>query len=104
MVEAGTKRQTIRRTLRCAPGDALQLFQGLRTKECRKLIDPDPVCKDVQTVKILPSGVFVDEEAIDPDLHKQFAQADGFLDLRDMQDFFYLMYKKSELSGFIIKW
>jgi hypothetical protein len=104
LVETGQKRQTIRRTLRCAPGDALQLFEGQRTAECRKLVDPDPICTAVHSVRIAPTGVFIDREPLSPHLHKEFAQADGFLDLQAMQDWFYALYGKSEMVGFLVKW
>lgn len=46
-IQAGRKRQTVRgnRTRRHArPGEAVQLYTGMRTKHCRKILDPDPIC------------------------------------------------------------
>ena len=104
LVAAGTKRQTIRRTLRCAPGDALQLFEGQRTAECHKLVDPDPICTAVHSVRIAPTGVFIDREPLCPNLHEQFAQADGFKDFRDMLLWFRTRYKIDTIDGFLTKW
>lgn len=48
----GRKCQTIRRAVRCKPGDRLQLYTGLRTKQCRKL--GEAVCTRVERV-IIPA-------------------------------------------------
>lgn len=55
LVASGTKTQTIRQTARAKPGDRLQLYTGQRTKACRKLVDPDPVCTLVDYVGIRPT-------------------------------------------------
>ena len=56
LVEAGTKRQTIRplgkRTIKV--GDRLVFYQGQRTKNCRKL--GEAVCKSVERIKIIHGG------------------------------------------------
>lgn len=51
-IVARTKRQTIRlpRKRHAHPGERIQLFQGMRTKHCRKLL-PDPVCVGVDEVR-----------------------------------------------------
>lgn len=51
-VEARTKRQTIRlpRKRHARPGERIQLFTGMRTKRCRKII-PDPVCIGVDEIR-----------------------------------------------------
>jgi hypothetical protein len=54
-VKSGDKRQTIRRSKKCGPGDTLQLYTGQRTKACRKL--RDAVCKDVTYVGLTARGV-----------------------------------------------
>lgn len=53
-IVAGTKRQTIRlpRKRHARPGEPVQLFMGMRTKACRKLLDPDPMCVGVDEVRI----------------------------------------------------
>ena len=51
-VEDRSKRQTIRlpRKRHARPGEDVQLFTGMRTKRCRKII-PDPVCVGIDEVR-----------------------------------------------------
>lgn len=51
-IEARTKRQTIRghRKRHARPGEPVQLFTGMRTRHCRKII-ADPVCVGVDEVR-----------------------------------------------------
>lgn len=51
-ISNGTKRQTIRlpRKRHARPGEDVQLFMGMRTRYCRKII-PDPVCVGVDEVR-----------------------------------------------------
>jgi hypothetical protein len=51
-IEARRKRQTIRlpRKRHARPGERVQLFQGMRTRQCRKII-PDPVCIGLDDVR-----------------------------------------------------
>lgn len=94
-IEAGLKRQTIRghRRRHARPGEPVQLYQGMRTRHCRKIFDPDPVCIGVEPVSILLKdglvtvgmagapeilsieigGVVLDDDAL-----VAFAIADGF--------------------------
>lgn len=52
-IATGTKRQTIRlpRKRHARPGEPLQLFTGMRTRYCRKII-PDPVCVGIDEVRL----------------------------------------------------
>lgn len=52
-IKARRKRQTIRlpRKRHARPGEPVQLYVGLRTRYCRKII-PDPVCVGVDEVRI----------------------------------------------------
>lgn len=52
-IRSGQKRQTIRadRKRHARPGEALQLYAGMRTKGCFKIID-DPVCERVDDIRI----------------------------------------------------
>lgn len=83
----GTKTHTIRghRRRHAHVGEALQLFQGLRTAHCRKII-PDPTCVAVLPIVIISSdlidcGIAYIEIAGTP-LHRDeiepFAISDGF--------------------------
>lgn len=43
LIESGDKNHTIRRIGKrrhASPGEAIQLYTGMRTKFCRKLLDP----------------------------------------------------------------
>lgn len=111
LVEAGTKRQTIRRTARCRPGDRLQLYTGQRTKSCRKLVNPDPTCLMTYPCEILSDGVIVGDlrsrigiERILSPTPDDFARADGFRDYDDMLAWFRNRYGPGEFVGRVIRW
>lgn len=101
-VERGQKRQTIRRTQKCKPGDALQLYTGQRTKACRKL--RDAVCKEVLPVRITPGTLEVGGSVLMSDTAAEFARADGFANYSQMHAWFQQRYGASVFEGFVIKW
>lgn len=87
-VSALTKRQTVRahRWRHARPGEPVQLYTGMRTKHCRKLVAVDPVCIALLPIAIDVSDM-VDEliasiEIAGRPLHRDeieaFARADGF--------------------------
>ena len=94
LVESGKKRQTIRRKARCKPGDKLQLYTGMRTKACRKIMDA--ICTAVYpiTLPLLDNPIVTDA----------FAQRDGFKNSEDMQEWFHNRYKTWIFEGFLIQW
>ncbi len=50
------KRQTVRaigKRRHARPGEPVQLYTGMRTRQCRKLLDVDPVCIDVRPILIV---------------------------------------------------
>jgi len=105
-VESGKKRQTIRQKCRCRIGDALQLYTGMRTKNCRKL--RDAACLDVVSVIIGddPFGrlrVIVGGREIRGGRLDQFVKADGFARRMDLRDFFAVQYGLP-FNGWLIKW
>lgn len=85
-VEQLTKLQTIRlpRKRHARPGEPLQLYAGMRTRACRKLVDPDPICRAVNPIKIHMVGSVIILIEIGPvpiddrDQLEQFARDDGF--------------------------
>lgn len=87
-VSALIKRQTVRadRKRHARPGEGLQLFTSMRTKHCRKLIDPDPVCVSTHRIEIgvnnlidvLIASIVIDGIPLDRDEIEVFARADGF--------------------------
>lgn len=104
LVESGVKRQTIRRTARCKVGDRLQIYTGQRTADCRKLINPDPVCTYVGYVHLRPDGINVGVPDNHPRNIDDFARADGFRDYADMHAWFAETYGSSFFVGSIIRW
>lgn len=52
-IRAGVKRQTIRadRRRHARPGESMQLYSGMRTRQCFKIID-DPVCERLDEIRI----------------------------------------------------
>lgn len=112
-IRAGLKRRTIRapragRARHARPGDELQLFTGLRTRDCRLI--GRATCTGVSTVLILPTStgvlVYVDEQPT-PDL-EAFARADGFASATDFQVFWRethgLCRDSRPFEGTIIMW
>lgn len=110
-VERGIKCQTIRandRKGQIRPGVRLQLYTGMRTKSCRKLIETDPICLSVTPIKISHENVTIwdtlfgvyQEIRIDSE---KLARADGFQTMRDMFCFFDKQYGLP-FSGVLIKW
>lgn len=109
-VSSGEKRQTIRALRKggrhALPGEALQLFTGMRTLRCRKLLDPDPTCISVDPIDMIVVDddvqVLVKDEPLSPLELERLARADGFDDVRK----FLLFFKEQGLpfTGVLIKW
>lgn len=91
LVAIGAKRQTIRahRKRHVRPGESVQLYTGMRTRNCRKLREVDPVCLSVERIELWNRGgglyvYIIDNEGIthvDADI---MAMADGFDDAAHM--------------------
>lgn len=109
-VEDRTKTQTIRKTdSGLKHGDAIQLYTGMRTKACRKLVDIDPVCRFVDPITIHKDKVEVLR------IHQLglamqgkssltgFAQEDGFDNWESMTAFFDEKYELP-FNGYLIAW
>ncbi len=109
-IERGEKCQTIRaeRKRHARVGERLQLFYGMRTKHCRKLI-ADPVCVSTQRIEIQFTGGTILSIAIAgtaiPQAHfDRFAQEDGFQDAEDMASFWVAAHGDKPFTGVLIKW
>lgn len=109
-VEDGIKTNTIRRSARCKPGDRLQLYTGMRTKKCRKLMDA--TCTAVKPIRIDHMGIILDGKRLPAgwarrDDHEDhdcdFAKADGFDDFMEMAEWFHAQYTLP-FNGFVIYW
>lgn len=61
-IEGLTKLQTVRanRKRHARPGEPVQLFTGMRTRSCRKLVDPDPICREVLPIVIVTTSMLED--------------------------------------------
>ena len=91
LVEAGTKRTTIRKKRKDGrnphPGETLFLYTGLRTKHCRKL-RPDEICKSVEEITIHCGGrIIVACKELNESEKNQVAVADGFSNASELVTF-----------------
>jgi hypothetical protein len=103
-VASGKKTQTIRQTARAKPGDRLQLYTGMRTKKCRKLVDPDPVCVLVDYVGIRPDYLTLGNTASHEGDADAFARRDGFKDYAAMVQWFRNEYGSPYFQGYVHVW
>ncbi len=115
-VAGRTKNQTIRplgRKRHARPGEAVQLYTGMRTKHCRKLVNPDPICVAAVPVWMTNSfqhgpGVWVvDGIFLDTNRMEELALLDGFYDapmpVFAMAEFF-LSHYGEQFEGVLIRW
>lgn len=87
-IATGFKRQTVRgqRPRHARPGEAVQLYVGMRTRFCRKIVDPDPICTETLPIVIETStlldciiaAIEIDGRRLHRDEIEEFARADGF--------------------------
>lgn len=88
-IEARTKLQTVRghRRRHARPGEPIQLYTAMRTKQCRKIVDIDPVCIRVWDIRIavdaserrVIGAITLEGALLDHAEMEAFAQADGFM-------------------------
>jgi hypothetical protein len=92
LVESGAKPHTIRDLRKdnrhAKPGDKLQLYTGLRTKVCRKLMDAE--CWDTFSITIASGNriIWINDIQLSPDQLAQLIQGDGFNSAFDFWNFF----------------
>lgn len=103
-IASGAKTQTIRRTARAKVGDRLQLYTGMRTKACRKIVSPDPVCTVSNYIALRPNGITFGTLADRYPDADDFARLDGFLDYADMHRWFTERYETEYFVGQLIQW
>lgn len=82
------KRQTVRglRRRHARVGEAMQLYCAMRTRHCRKILTPDPVCIAVLPIQIdldtrhpaVITAIAIDGRQLSEAEIEQFAVADGF--------------------------
>ena len=116
-IRSGAKRQTIRaqrnRPARHArPGEPLQLFHGMRTRHCTRII-PDPTCVAILALRLVISeGCLVDlvvsTRCLGPAEFDAFARRDGFSDASDMAAFWISQHCPGQsgliFNGWLIEW
>lgn len=104
MVESGIKRQTVRsaRKRHARPGESIQLYAGLRTTSCRKLL-PDQTCKAVRPITIDGDQITIEGRLMSRTDAEIFARADGFPDLAEFAAFFRREDGKP-FEGVLIEW
>ena len=103
-----SKRQTIRRVGKrrhARPGDAIQLYTGMRTKQRRKIID------DVECVSCEPIVIRVEKDRITVFVSgtavgdmEAFARSDGFGDRNDFHQFWLKSHGVGEHDYVLIRW
>lgn len=104
LVASGVKCQTIRKTKRAKKGDRIQLYTGMRTKVCRKLVDHDPVCVLVDYVGIRPEYLTLGNTNLHEGNADDFARRDGFKDYDDMVKWFSETYGSPYFQGYVHVW
>ena len=100
-IKSGKKTRTIRKSARAKKGDKIQLYTGMRTKDCRKLVCQDATLLDVTKVRISESGVIAfggEIRGLD-----DFAIYDGFNNWSEMKSFFRDTYGLP-FTGFMHRW
>jgi len=103
-VERKEKLQTIRKTRRAKVGDSIQLYTGMRTKACRKLVHDDAICTYVGFVAIRPGSLTVGDNSLHPRHCDEFARLDGFKDYADMCRWFFDRYGQTDFIGYLHRW
>lgn len=109
-IESGDKTMTIRRIGKrhhAKPGGRVQLYYGMRTKVCRKIVDPDPMCLSVKPISILVRPTRILAINLDGKLIRDrnaFAVSDGFSGIEAMHAFWLNFHGVGEFEGLCIKW
>lgn len=119
-VSALIKCQTVRgdRRRHARVGETVQLYTGMRTKQCRKLVDIDPLCISVEPIAIytaqkcteIVEAIYIDSQPLTRTGMYRFAEADGFPSDEmyssrfHMGAFFVGKYGYGTFRGVLIKW
>ncbi len=110
-IRAGTKRQTIRaigKRRHARAGEPVQLYTGMRTKACRKILEVDPIVEDVREIALHITddlmGLIADGDPVEDFDADAFAQADGFADWDTMHRWWRLTHGVGRFEGVLIRW
>lgn len=110
LVESGCKLHTIRDLRKddrhAKPGDKLQLYTGLRTKQCRKLIEADPICWDVFDIVIdsKQEAVRINGGLLRPAELEALAIGDGCESVKEFFEFFPTAEERKLICWAEIEW
>lgn len=114
-IRQGMKTQTIRaigQRRHARPGELLQLYSGMRTSHCTRIL-PDTPCLEVMQVEIIfdlgtrPLIGRIKTDGIRVRDLDAFAIRDGFSDLEDMSGFWRDNHPQAAAAGFngvLIEW
>lgn len=125
-VEANFKRQTVRadRRRHARVGEAVQLYAAMRTRQCRKLVNIDPICVEVAPIRLVIDrdhpqilvSIDINGSSLNSIEIEQFAWADGFGALPRSDGGFYLaariamgeywlgQHRRRDWEGVLIRW
>lgn len=111
LIVDGSKAQTLRmdRKRHARKGEPVQLYYGMRTKHCRKIIEDRPctlVLPTTVVVGIGEIGVSLDSDNgfLSDDRLEAFACADGFQSPDAMHEFWLESHGSGAFSMVLIKW
>jgi hypothetical protein len=109
-IKSGDKSHTIRKNGKrrhAREGESVQLYTGMRTRSCKKIVAKDPVCVFCKSIAIYVGASSIDYiyvgglEVIDMEA---FAIADGFKSLADMHAFWLDFHGQGVFEGSMIGW
>lgn len=82
----------------------MQLYTGMQTKACRKLVTPDPLCLSVELLQMHDTlGIKLNDRWLTKEALTQLALADGFAAWDECLCFFREMHGLP-FQGVLIKW
>ncbi len=117
-IRSGTKCQTIRpigKRRHARTGEPVQLYTGMRTPTCSKIVETDPICTGCHKIEIeiesfepVPGAqafciqsIKIDGQSVD---ESDVAWADGFDDVDEMAQWFGNQYGVGTFVGVMITW
>lgn len=109
-IRSGNKTHTIRRNGKrrhALVGEAVQLYTGMRTASCEKILAKDPTCISTSKVKIrvhVDSITAIHVGGVRVVDKEEFAIADGFASLDAMHEFWLKFHGVGMFEGTLIEW
>lgn len=109
-IRSGAKTNTIRRNAKrrhARRGEKLQLYTGMRTRSCTKIVEPDPTCTQVKQIRISVGADRLESIQLDGAFIEDldgFAQSDGFMNAKDMHGFWLATHGEGLFEGTFISW